>query len=61
MKASEVIEQLKETNSLSDPEISHGRADDMIIEFLKEHDDVECNEVADAYEAARDRVGYWYA
>ena len=61
MKASEVIEQLKEMNGRSDPEISHGVADELIIQFLKEHDDPECNKVAEAYEVTRDMVGFWYA
>ena len=53
----EVIERL---NALTkgDPEIAHGEADDLLIAFLRWSGH---SNVADAWVAACDRVGFWYA
>lgn len=42
----------------SDPESAHGEAEDILMAFLKAN---EFPEVAEAFEKARDRVGFWYA
>lgn len=41
-----------------DPESAHGRAEDIICQFLKDNG---FGDVAEAFEAARDRVGFWYS
>ena len=41
-----------------DPESAHGRADGILIEFLESSG---YPELADAYEDARSRIGFWYA
>ena len=40
------------------PEMMHSEAEDLICGFLKE---VGYGDAADAFESARDRVGFWYA
>lgn len=41
-----------------DQEISHGDADNILLQCLRE---AGLGEVADAWQRARDRVGFWYA
>ena len=41
-----------------DPESSHGNAESIVLKFLH---DAGHGDVAAAFEAARDRVGFWYA
>ncbi len=41
-----------------DPEKYHWEADEIVLEFLRAHGH---SGIADAFEAARDRVGFWYA
>ena len=57
MKQKEVIERL---NGLSrtDPEVAHVVADDILLEFLRANNN---GQVADAWEIAKDRVGFWYS
>lgn len=57
MTAAEAIERL---NSLSggDPEDDHGEADRVLLQVLRSHG---LANVADAWESACDRVGFWYA
>jgi hypothetical protein len=57
-KKRELILQFEAMEYGSDEEAAHGTADDLLIEFLRE---IGYEDVADAYEAARDRVGFWYA
>lgn len=38
----------------ADQEVAHGRADEILLSCVPE-------DVADAYRAARDRIGFWYA
>lgn len=42
----------------ADEEIAHGRADQILIEFLKANG---FKTVADQYESTRDQIGFWYA
>jgi hypothetical protein len=53
----EAIKQLSELTR-SDPEVSHGRADDILLAFLRSNG---FGAVSDAYEEAEVRVGFWYA
>jgi hypothetical protein len=41
-----------------DPECDHGTAEEILCEYLKSH---RAEAVADAFERAADRVGFWYA
>jgi hypothetical protein len=54
----ELIAQLRAMPGEGDPESLHSEADQilrMALRHLGQHD------LVDAYEAARDRVGFWYA
>lgn len=42
----------------SDEEADHQNADDILVKFLRANGH---KDVADAWERARDRVGFWYA
>ena len=57
----ETVEQvIFELNSLTDddPERAHGQAEDLLLDYLKSegHEDV-----ADAFNRAVSRCGFWYA
>ena len=52
------INKLESMKDDADPEAAHGDAEDALCEFLRE---VGYGDAADAFEAARDRVGFWYA
>ena len=41
-----------------DQEAAHGDADDILLRYLKHHD---AKEIADAWERACERVGFWFA
>jgi hypothetical protein len=60
MNAIEIIQELDAMSPATDPENGHSRADDLLLEFLKNHDPAS-KDVAEAWERARDRVGFWYA
>jgi hypothetical protein len=55
--AQEAVAQL-DALSWNDPETAHGRADEILCEFIRA---IGHAEVAVAFEAAADRVGFWYA
>ena len=57
MKESDVIQELN-TMRGDDPKIDHCRADDLLCEFLRAKG---FGDVAEAYERAANRVGFWYA
>ena len=52
------MDELNAMSELSDPEIEHGDAEDVLCDFLKE---VGYGDLADAFDQARERVGFWYA
>ncbi|MGA8026442.1 MAG: hypothetical protein WB992_04800 [Bryobacteraceae bacterium] len=56
------IEALSQLDALTgeDQEGGHIDADEILLSFLKDHDQT-CKDVAAAYERARDRVVFWYA
>lgn len=56
MTSQEAVNALN--NLPGDPEIAHGQAEDIIMEFLASNG---MGEVSDAFEKARDRIGFWYA
>lgn len=41
-----------------DPEQAHCEAENILVAFLKE---IQCEAVANAFDAANSRVGFWYA
>lgn len=51
-----VIERLDSLTD-ADPEAAHGTADAILIEFLR---GIGYGTVANAFENASDRVGFWY-
>jgi hypothetical protein len=55
--AQEAVAKLNALTS-HDPETAHGRADEILCEFIRS---IGHAEVAEAFEAAADRVGFWYA
>ena len=57
MTSQEAVEALNNL-SCGDPESAHGQAEDIIMEFLASNG---MGEVSDAFEKARDRIGFWYA
>lgn len=57
MTKEEYVEQLNKL-TYYDQEVSHAEADDLLVAALR---DAGWGEVADAYEKAQDRVGFWYA
>jgi hypothetical protein len=50
----EAVEKLDSLSKHGDTESDHGFADDILLKFVPQ-------EIADAYNRARDRVGFWYA
>lgn len=52
------VQKLEEMQSGTDEEIAHGDADEILLSVLRFSGQ---REVVAAYEAARDRVGFWYA
>lgn len=56
--ASEAVAELDAMPADTDEENAHGEADRILCEVLRESG---LNEVADAFERARDRVGFWYS
>ena len=56
-KIAEAVEQLDALDG-ADPESSHFKADEVLCQTLRE---LGAGEVADAFERAADRVGFWYA
>jgi len=56
-KYSEAIKQLEALES-GDPERAHIEAEDIICNYLKE---IGATEIVEAYDEARERVGFWYA
>ena len=57
-KYQESIDQLNAMKEGDDAEIQHGKAEDILCNYLKE---IGATELADAFEGACDRVGFWYA
>lgn len=57
MTAAEAIERLSSLRG-GDPEDDHGEADRVLLQVLRSHG---LANVADAWESACDRVGFWYA
>ena len=57
MTPQEAIEKLNAFQD-DDPEEVHGDADDILLAVLRSNG---LSEVADAWEACRERVGFWYA
>lgn len=60
MTAIEALTELQAIARSGDPEVAHSRADDVLVAFLKDHDPA-CADIAKAFEAARNEVGFWYA
>lgn len=59
MNTIEIIAKLDALYS-GDTECDHIEADDLLLTFLKDHDPAS-REVAEAFERARKRCGFWYA
>ena len=57
MTKQEIISELDAMSADGDTEMDHGRADELLILFLREYG---CGEVADAWEGARKRCGFRY-
>ncbi len=55
--ADQACEELNALTS-ADPESAHGEADDVVMEVLRLHN---LSHVADAFERASERCGFWYA
>lgn len=60
MTAIEAIEKLQKLADSKDNEVVHAKADDILVEFLKAHDQA-CADVAKAYEELGEKVSFWYA
>lgn len=54
----EAIDILDAMPAHGDSEGCHGEADDLLVQALRIY---EGNELADAFERAKGRVGFWYA
>lgn len=54
----EAVADLNAMTEDGDQELSHSEADDILVRVLTEAGYIE---VAAAFEAARERVGFWYA
>ena len=52
------VKQLNDMESDSDPEIEHGNAETILCDYLRT---IGAAELANAFNDARDRVGFWYA
>jgi hypothetical protein len=59
MTAIEALEALNAMQQGGDNEADHAKADQILVDFLKSHDPA-CADVARAFEAARERVCFWY-
>ena len=60
MNKDEAVAMLNDVGERSDSEISHIDADDILCAYLRSKGQ-DGKDVADAFESARDRVGFWYA
>ena len=58
MSKDEAIKQLNAITEDGDKESDHGTADSVLLEYLRASGG---QEVADAFERARERAGFWYA
>ena len=58
LNAHDAIFMLDALKDGDDEEVAHGEAEQILMAFLRGNDFAK---VADAFEAARDRVGFWYA
>ena len=58
ISASEAVQYLDALTADGDTESDHCDADDILVELLKS---IGYAQVAEAYERARERVGFWYA
>lgn len=56
MTIKEAVAKLDALNG--NPEFDHPEAERILCEYLKSH---RASEVADAFNRANDRVGFWYA
>lgn len=64
--ADEIIKAAKEgclatlevVSNMDDSEAAHGMADDAILAFLR---DIGHSDVTNAWQAAADKVGFWYS
>lgn len=54
----ECIEMLDAYDDTADQEAAHSQCEALLMSFLRGNG---YGKVAEAYEAARDRVGFWYA
>ena len=52
------IKKLDEMDEHGDEEALHGEAEDVLCEFLRS---VNYGDLADAFDRANERVGFWYA
>ena len=59
----EAIDIIKQLNDVEcgDSEMAHSNADDLLVEALRIVGGEYGNDIADAYEACEDRVGFWYS
>lgn len=57
MTPDEAVKLLEALSSI-DPETSHVLADQVLVDFLRSNGFAD---VADAFDAASDRIGFWYA
>jgi hypothetical protein len=62
MTAIEALEAFKQLREIrGDPEMHHIRADQILVDFLMDHDPA-CADIARAYRAAEESAeGWWYA
>lgn len=58
MTHDEAIRKLNAMKDGDDPEHQHVRAEEIILRYLRDHD---ARGIAEAFEAATERVGFWYA
>ena len=58
-EAIDIIKQLNEEHG--DNEVAHINADSLLLEALRLTGGEYGNDIADAYEAYEERIGFWYA
>jgi hypothetical protein len=58
MDMESAVKKLNAMDNGDDQEIAHCEAENVLTEYLRE---IGHEAIADAFEAARDRVGFWYA
>jgi hypothetical protein len=58
-EAIDIIKQLNENNG--DSETAHANADLLLLDALRIVGGEYGNDIADAYEACEQRIGFWYA